>query len=446
MLKIGLADAFQARGRSGVDPRARRESADAPAAAERSGGGLDGRVPRGIGYLVKMYPRFSETFILNELLELERQGLVLTVFALKKPDEGRFHADLARLRARVHYAPESATARPGELLGAMRDAQRLAGPRFWQGLAAATRRRRSGSLKHFWQAAYLAHRVHAARIGHLHAHFASSAAGVAWQVAHLLGISYSVTAHAKDIFRHDLDPAALARKLRDARFVVTVSDFNRAYLEERIPGLRPVRIYNGLDLASFAPRPTPKDKPPLVLGVGRLVEKKGFDDLLRAAAILRDQGLAFRCVVVGSGEEQARLERLRAELDLSGVVDLAGPLPREALLDLYPRASVFAAPCVVGADGNRDGLPTVLIEAMALGLPVVATPVTGIPELVRAGDTGLIVPERAPGDLAAAIARLLGDPALALVLAARGRARVEAGFDLGRNAADLRRLLEGAVA
>jgi colanic acid/amylovoran biosynthesis glycosyltransferase len=206
-----------------------------------------------------------------------------------------------------------------------------------------------------------------------------------------------------------------------------------------------VRIYNGLDLRRFQSNGAASDEPPLVLAVGRLIEKKGFDVLIRACALLRADGVGFHCVIVGKGELADDLQRLVSAFDLDQHVELAGPLPREKLLELFPRASVVAAPCVVGSDGNREGLPTVLTEAMALKVPVVATPVTGIPELVEDERTGLLVPERDPPALAGAIRRLIEEPETARRLAAAGRARVERDFDLQANVRELRTLFEAAA-
>jgi colanic acid/amylovoran biosynthesis glycosyltransferase len=224
---------------------------------------------------------------------------------------------------------------------------------------------------------------------------------------------------------------------------VTVSDYNRRHLE-RLGGRYLVRIYNGLDLDRFAPNGKAPDQPPLVLAVGRLVEKKGFDVLVGACELLRRDGVRFRCLIVGKGELADELQGMISALDLERHVELAGPLPRESLLDLFRRASVVAAPCVVGGDGNRDGLPTVLTEAMALKVPVVATPVTGIPELVEDDRTGLIVPERDPAALAAAVRRLLEDTDAARRLAEAGRERVERDFDLHVNVGRLRTLFEAS--
>ena len=395
-----------------------------------------------VAYLVKMYPRFSETFILSELLELERQGVELHVFSLKCPDDGIAHADVTRLRAPVTYLPQSL---PG-LLWAQRRALRRTPLRVLSQLIAAVRKGRLASAKHVLQAGAIAPRLVGGGYEHLHAHFASGATSVALHASRLTGIPYSFTAHAKDIFLHSVRPDDLARKLTPARFAVTVSDYNVRHLQEFANGTPVVRIYNGLELSRFAPKRVPRDRPPLVLAVGRLIEKKGFDDLVRACSLLAIAGVDFRCDIVGKGPLEHELRALVKQLGVTGRVRLVGPLPRERLIDLYSRAAVLAAPCVVGGDGNRDGLPTVLIEAMAMGVPVVATPVTGIPELVEDGVTGLLAPERDPSALARAIERLLGNEHLAQRLAGAARGRIEESFDLQQNVAQLRRLFLEATA
>jgi colanic acid/amylovoran biosynthesis glycosyltransferase len=398
-----------------------------------------GRAP--VAYILKMYPRFSETFILNELLELERQGVTLRIFSLREPDDGIFHGEVALVRGDVTYIQWR---RVLTVARAHARVFRRSPARYARTLLLALRRRRVTSVKYFVKAGVIADHVQREGIGHVHAHFASSAASVALDVHRLTGVPYSVTAHAKDIYRHDLDLDYLRAKLDQARFAVTVSDYNRDHLS-RLGARNVVRIYNGIDLRRFAPNGGSADEPPLVLAVGRLVEKKGFDVLIRACGLLRADGVRFRCRIVGKGELEDALQTLIAALDLEQHVELLGPLPREQLLELFPRASVVAAPCLVGSDGNRDGLPTVLTEALALKIPVVATPVTGIPELVEDGRTGLIVPERDPAALAAAIRRLIHEPETARRLAEAGRARVERDFDLHVNVRELRTLFEGAV-
>jgi glycosyltransferase involved in cell wall biosynthesis len=397
-----------------------------------------------------MFPRFSETFILSEILELERQGLELRVFSLKRPNDGLVHADVTRVRAPVTYLPESSlrsvvayAAAHGEVFGWNRRRYLRC---FWLTLWRALKKRRPAALKRFLQAGFIAPLLRREGIEHVHAHFATSATSVALHLHDLAGVSYSFTAHAKDIYRQTVESDSLVRKLCSARFAVTVSDYNRQYLARFARGEGLVRIYNGLDLERFAPNGTAREEPPLVLAVGRLIEKKGFADLVRACALLRRHGGPFRCRIVGKGELEEELRTLIEELGLQPEVELTGPIPREQLLAVYQRASVVVAPCVIGEDGNRDGLPTVLIEAMALGIPVVATDVTGIPELVEHGRTGLVVPQQDPQALAAAIRRVLADPTLGEALARAGRARVEQDFDVHANVAHLRALLEEASA
>lgn len=392
-----------------------------------------------IGYVLKMYPRFSETFVLTEMLALERAGADLSVYSLRQPADGRFHAGLAQLRAPVTYLPHKL--RSGEL---------------WRVLA--ERRAELDGLEQHLEAlldapvdeavAAVVLAAHARRDGltHLHAHFGSSATTVARLAAAVAGIGYSFTAHAKDIFHESVEPADLRRKLRDAAFVVTVSDYNLDHLRRTYSADadRVVRLYNGLDLRGFEAQP--RTDRAGVVAVGRLVEKKGFADLLDAIALLRRAGTVVPLDIAGSGPEEDALRGRCSALGLDDQVRFLGGLPQHEVASLVGRAAVFAAPCVVGSDGNRDGLPTVLLEAQALGTPVVSTPVTGIPEAVIDGETGLLVPEHDPAALAAALQRLLADHDLADRVAAGGRARVERLFDTATNSRELLGLLSRSAA
>ena len=199
------------------------------------------------------------------------------------------------------------------------------------------------------------------------------------------------------------------------------------------------RIYNGLDLERFGYR-DPGMREPLIVAVGRLVEKKGFRYLIDACRLLRADGVRFRCVIVGSGDEEASLRARIAEQGLGGLVSLEGPRPQCEVVELVRSAAAFAAPCIVGRDGNRDGLPTVLLEAMALGTPCVATDVTGIPEVIRDGETGFCVAQEASGQLADALGVLLNNSNERVRLARNARALIDADFDVHRNAALVRRL------
>jgi glycosyltransferase involved in cell wall biosynthesis len=377
-----------------------------------------------------MFPRFSETFILTEILELERLGVEVEVFSLRPPADGRFHAGLAELQAPVSYLTSAgirASDLWSELGGAAAELGDL-GPQLAELLAVDAR----DAL----QAVQLARAARRRGLTHLHAHFASAGTTVARLAARIAGITYGFTAHAKDIFHADVDRADLRRKLRDAVDVVTVSDFNLDFLRLEFGAdahaLR--RVYNGLDLTSF-PFSDPADRPAVISAVGRLVEKRGFDDLLTAAALLVGQGREVELVLVGSGDQEAALRSQADRLGLGDRLRMLGGLPQHKVAQIVAQSAVFAAPCVVGADGNRDGLPTVLLEAMAIGTPCVATLVTGIPEVVEHEVTGLLVPVRDPAALASALARVLDDPDLRVGLAKAARVLVETQFDARRQAA-----------
>jgi colanic acid/amylovoran biosynthesis glycosyltransferase len=226
---------------------------------------------------------------------------------------------------------------------------------------------------------------------------------------------------------------------------VTVSDFNVTHLRGAAPAARVQRVYNGLHLERF-PFSAPADRAARILAVGRLIEKKGFGDLVDACALLAAQGRRFGCDIVGSGPLAVALAARIAEHGLRDTVRLLGPYSQDEVQRAIRGAAVMAAPCVVGSDGNRDGLPTVLLEAMALGTPCVATPVTGIPEAIEDERTGLLVAERRPAQLAGALARMLDDASLRVCLAGAARARVEERFDADRNAARLRAVAWGVRA
>ncbi|WP_454083995.1 glycosyltransferase family 4 protein [Georgenia sp. Marseille-Q6866] len=394
--------------------------------------------PERIGYVLKMYPRFSETFIVSELLGREARGADLEVFSLRPPVDPRFHSALAEVRAPVTYVPRAR--KPEELW----DALRAAAPELPL-LHRALPELLAAEASDAGQALALAVMVVRRGITHLHAHFASLATTVARLTSLLTGVPYSFTAHAKDIFHSSVDPADLARKIAGAHHVVTISDFNERHLRttypEAVAATRLHRIYNGLGLADFpfTPRTVADDGGTDVVAVGRLVEKKGFDVLVDALAHLRDRGRPLRCRIVGGGEKEAELRAQVAALGLEGLVELTGPLPQHEVRAQVASAGVFAAPCVVGSDGNADGLPTVLLEAMALGTPCVSTDVTGITEAVRHEETGLEVGQHDAVGLADAIVRVLDDAALRERLTRAARALVEREFDTRRQVEALER-------
>lgn len=397
-------------------------------------------LPR-IAYILKMYPRFSETFIVNEILAHEAAGLAIEIFSLRPPADGRFHEDYARVRAPVTYVR---TETP-KLTSFWRKLHQC-GERF-PPLWTLLQKEPHLDPEDLYQALLIAPLIADRGFTALHAHFGSIATTVARLVSRLTGIPYFFTAHAKDIFHEEVDAADLRNKLQDAAGVITVSDYNVGFLHDCYGNAAETvtRIYNGLDLTKFIYQ-EPTVRPPRIVGVGRLVEKKGFGDLINACAILAKRGRAFACEIIGDGLLAEDLQQQVTELGLTEQVKLLGPRAQGAVIEHVQSAALFAAPCVVGQDGNRDGLPTVLLEAMALGTPCISTDVTGIPEVVAHNETGLMVPQHDPVALANAMERLLDDPSLRHRLAENARHQIEMNFDISRNTARIRALYPKPVA
>jgi colanic acid/amylovoran biosynthesis glycosyltransferase len=392
-----------------------------------------------VTYVCKVYPRFSETFIVSELLGREAAGERIDIVSLRPPSDGRFHEQLARVRAPVTYL-EHRGIRDGDLWSSLRDLAATAP------VAALLDELLAVEPREAHQALVLAEHVRTTGTTHLHAHFGSVATTVARLASLLTGVTYSFTAHAKDIFHESVDPADLRRKLADAHHVVTVSEHNVTFLRGRYGDAAATvrRVYNGIELDAFTYRDPGPDRSARVIAVGRLVEKKGFDVLLDAVALLRDRGRVVATDIVGSGQVEGDLRTQAERLGLTGPggpVRFAGPQPQWRVRELVADAAVMAAPCVVGADGNADGLPTTILESLALGTPVVSTDVTGIPEAVRDEVTGLQVDQRDPVALAHALERLLDDHELRVRLARAGRQLVEREFSSSAQVTQLRALL-----
>ena len=403
-----------------------------------------------IAYIVKRYPRYSETFIVNEILAHEAAGLDIKIFALRPPVDSHFQDKIARVKAPVTYIqkPSQGRSHP-DLLGqnptaasylwAEIQATAIVIPDIWGKLAYAAGERSSV----VYQALWLAQAVRNQGITHLHAHFASVATSVTRLAAHFAGVPYSFTAHAKDIFHESVEPVDFSSKLQDARAVVTVSDYNRTYLQQQYgeAASKVQRIYNGMDLTELPYEPlVDKGEPPLIMSVSRLVEKKGLTYLIAACDLVRRWNCSFRCQIVGAGPLETALRSQIAQHRLGPWVKITGPKPQGEVFQLLKQATVFAAPYIVGKDGNRDGLPTVLLEAIALGTPCVATDVTGIPEIIDHQKTGLLVAQNNPEELAKALQTLLSQAELRHCFAQAARRRLEKAFDLQRNAAQLRDL------
>jgi len=394
-----------------------------------------------IAYVVKRYPRFSETFIVNEILAHEAAGHSVEIISLYPPNDTHFQDAISRVRAPVTYLNAEGL-KATELWNALERAAETC-PEVWSQLSAA----RGAEVREVYQAIRLARIIQERGISLLHAHFASTATEVARLAARFTGIPFTFTAHAKDIFHESADATDLRRKLSEASTVITVSEFNVAHLrrEFSVVAGNVRRLYNGLHLDRFT-FTSPEQRAPKIISVGRLIEKKGFEVLINACALVAKRGVDFTCDIVGTGEREAALRGQINTLGLTDRVQLVGPRPQTEVIEQVRSAAVFAAPCVVGADGNADGLPTVLLEAMALGTPCVSTDVTGIPEVIRHEDTGLQVAQHDATGLAAALERLLSDKALRVRLATRARLLIEREFNATRNTAQQWEWFEQAIA
>jgi glycosyltransferase involved in cell wall biosynthesis len=408
-----------------------------------------------LGLLVKVWPKLSETFILEEVLGLERRGVPLRLYALAPPSDEIQHQAVRRVRAPLACVPPLAWHRAGALLRA-HASQCLAAPRAWfAGLRAALGRPRG--LADFARAGWLAAQMRRDGVAHLHAHFISEPADIAQLAATAAARPFSISAHAKDIYTSR--PADLRRRLQAARFTVTCTEHNRRALAAVAPEAPLHRMYHGIDHGLFHPAlrraagapaalvtagepGTGERARPLLLAVGRLRAKKGLDTLVDACALLHRRGREFRCEIVGYGEQGPALGERIAAAGLAAHVTLPGKLAREDVIARYAEAVAFVQPSRITADGDRDGIPNVLLEAMAMALPVVASAVSGIPELVTDGHNGLLVPPDDAAALADAIERVLDDVSLARRLGEAARTTVTESFDNDRNLQLLARLLE----
>ena len=426
-----------------------------------------------VGYIMKGYPRISETFILNEIHLLEKMGLRLHVFSVKKGSP-RQHGIVQKIKARATYTPEDTSVMNAPFHVWLRtNLSRYAGSH----LRLLLRRPKSylqtlfytlfglsmsisfGSwpywkrafIKDFLRAGYIALQVlQHGRIRHLHGHFCHGSTTITMLVSHITGIPFSFTAHAKDIYLPRLNPRdLLSVKIEKAEFVATCTEANRAYLVQFNHSGTPIHtVYHGLDTQLFAPSSSSKKEPepPIILAVGRFVEKKGFAYLVRACRLLQDRGFDFRCQIVGEPDEQTEtIRKLIRDLGLQKTVLLHGAVTQAELRDIYASATVFALPCTIVDNGDRDGIPNVLVEAMAMELPIVSTAISGIPELVDHRVNGLLAPPRDDAALAAVLAELLSKPALRSQLGQAARQKVCRSFDSTQTTLALKALFDGCL-
>ncbi len=399
-----------------------------------------------LGYVVSRYPLLSETFILREMWELERQGHQVHIYPLRRV-RGLRHARTQALQARVWHAgwaaPRSQARwlrrRPGAYLAALGAAlwHNRGDANLWLGAAA------------YWpKAAAIAERMQRDGVQQIHAHYATHPALVAYLAHRLTAIPYSFTAHAHDLFLHR---AMLGRKIAAASQVVAISRFNQAILEAARGGARtPIAVVHcGVEcdvLAAAGARRPERETAAAglrLLSVGSLQAYKGHRVLVQACAQLRDRGVRLHCRILGGGGLAPALRRQIAALGLHAQVELAGAVTESEVAAALAQADVFVLPSIVAPSGQMEGIPVALMEAMAAGLPVVASRLSGIPELIRDGCDGLLVP---PGDAEALAQAVLGlaDAGERRRLGAAAQQRVRAEFELTANVGQLARLWQAA--
>ena len=390
-----------------------------------------------IGYVLRKFPVLSETFILNEILGLEALGAKVHIFALAPGRDPRFHERLARLRASISYVPGADN--PKALLRHASHAARRFGVGYRRTLARVLASGRPSLFYRMLQAGWVAERAARLRLPRLHAHFATRATTVAGLASAISGLPYSFTAHAFDIYKSNARPRILRRKIEAADFVITISEANRTFLQEIAAGhTDKIRLlHNGIDLSQFTPNGQPDSPPFQILSVARLVEKKGLAVLIEACHELHRRGQPFQCSIIGRGRLRPRLQELIQQWDLSGSVKLLGARTQDEVLQHYHRSHLYVLPAVVGSDGNREGLPVSIVEALACGLPVISTRVAGIPEVVQHERNGLLVGEGDALDLADALQRVMHEPALHDRLRDNARTSVVSVFDTERTSRTL---------
>jgi colanic acid/amylovoran biosynthesis glycosyltransferase len=389
-------------------------------------------------YLFERFPSFTQTFCCREVVEIERQGLAPWIFSIRRPRDEPPQDWPAGLVERVRYLPEE-----DEISDEFRWLKRC--DRLPEPLLVSEKRFKGARDKaRVQEAGWLGARMTTMGIGHVHTHFAGIAARTAYWLREHYRIGFSFTAHANDIFCPP-DPEislTLEELVQAARFIVTVSDFSAAQLRQRFPQAagKIFRVYNGIDCEAF-PTADPAANGPLILSVGRYIEKKGFPDLIAACALLRERGTEFSCKIVGEGPMQGELEEAIRRANLGGKVELTGPKSMGEVTALLQQARVFTLPCVEEADGGMDNLPTVIAEAMAAGLPVVSTTLAGVPEMVVDGQTGLLAPPRNPVALADGLSQMLAEPRTAAQFGQAARKRARELFALPVTGRELKRLL-----
>lgn len=401
-----------------------------------------------VAYMMSRFPKLTETFILYEMLAVEKVGVQVEIYPLLREKTDSMHPEAVSFVETAHFQPFLSAPILRANLNAL-----FASPRLYLGTLWTLIRANWGSIRFlmgalgiFPKSVLFARLMELAKINHLHAHFASHPAAAAFVIHRLSGISYSFTAHGSDLHR---DRHMLSEKVSEAAFVVTISNYNSdLILSECRPEDRgKVKVLHcgvDTDVFHFRTDPTPHEKgegPFAILCVGTLHEVKGQAYLIKACRKLKERGVEFQCHFIGDGPDRNFLIRIAAEEGISENVLFHGQQKQAVVAEMLRDVDTLVAPSVPTKDGRREGLPVVLIEAMSSGVPVIASRLSGIPELVVDGHTGLLIPPGDEGALADALERYYLDPSLRKRLSHSGRRKVEEEFDLYKNAASLVHLI-----
>lgn len=389
-----------------------------------------------IGYIIGTYPGLTTTFIDREILELRRMGENIQILSIRHPwtmlsDEQKVLQEGVIYLLPVRWSNFAASLlsylvkRPGTFISVL--------------FYLLTRRHpslksRYKTFLHFMEGVYAARLLSDKNLDHIHAHFMDRATTVALVVSRFLNVPYSFTAHATEIY---VDPVLVSEKISAAKFAVTCTGYNQKHLASASANggsQKVIRIYHGLDTSRYKRRTEPNPAGNIILSVGQLKERKGFPYLIEACALLQKKGLDFQCRIVGEGPLRADLESQIRDLGLEGKISLLGARTPEEVIQQYEEANIFALPAVLGTDGDRDGIPNVILEAMSMEIPVVSTNHSAIPEVVENGVTGLLVPPKDSVALTEALCTILESPEFGRGMGKNGRKVITEKFDPEKNA------------
>jgi glycosyltransferase involved in cell wall biosynthesis len=398
-------------------------------------------------FVLKGYPRISETFISNEILLLESLGFNINIISMRHPREAFTHASIKDIKASVDYLPSTimshilplgyhnlmlALKRPKNYFKAAKKA-----------VVRWMRTRKSATLKHLLQAGYLINKCSPDKnIIHFQAHFAHSPTSVALFSSILSDIPFSFFAHAKDIYTSD--SRQLREKIDMAKFVVTCTKYNKNYLSQLASKTStPIYcVYHGINLKYFSPKPESTEcKPPYkLLTVARMTEKKGLEHIYKALTILRNKNISFSHTLIGEGDDNDKILQLIKDLKLEKETKLCGTLTHEDVIKHYENSDLFVLGCQIAANGDRDGIPNVMAESMAMNLPVVATDVSGLPEFLEDRVSGMMAPPKDPEALATAMEIILTDEELRKKVTIEAKKRITQDFNNQKLIKDLARI------